>query len=329
MRAAIAVAVLFSCGLAGCFSSLQQGTSVESPGGGTSSCVGVGCHHGIEGGSGGSGSSSSSSMGSTSSGSVGSSVGGSSSSGSSVGGSSSSGGVDAGANCPAFFLASQIVDIATRMGLVGATISAVGLDGATIAGASASTDANGNFVICVPANVAFSIQITAQGYPDSVLENVLMTAETQGAFFTKGIPLVSNQDLAVLGNVVPYDPAKGAVLVSVNSLSGGAPCQDASGWELSVALPDGGTLPDGGALPFSRIYMGADFFPDATLQVTASNGDAFIYDIDPTITDLVALVAVNTNPDAGECPDINAQVGLQSTAPIATQVLTFAPIIVP
>jgi len=336
-RSVVAIAVsLGLLGLTGCFNSLQDDAGVQSQQGG-GGCVGAGCHHGIGGGSGdgsqggSSSGGSGSSSGSTSVASSSGSSSGGSASGSSQGGSSSSGGIgDAGYDCPDFYVASSVFDLATKEPIPGATIAAVGLNNAPIPGAAASAAVVGTFVMCVPANVDLSVQISAPGYPESVLEDFVMTSESEGTFFTKGIPLLSSEDLTVLMADVPYNPALGAVLISVNSLSGNPPCQDASGFVLSVGFPDGGALPDGGtALPFSRVYLGNSFLPDPSLTLTEANGDALLYDIDPNLTNLVTLQAVNTNPDAGECPIISAQVGFQSTAPIGTQILTFAPMILP
>jgi hypothetical protein len=144
-----------------------------------------------------------------------------------------------------------------------------------------------------------------------------------------GMPLLSNSDLVALNALLPYDTSKGTLLVSVNSLSKAPTCYDSAGWQLSIEFPDGGTLPDGGGLPYQKAYLDSSFLPDPTLQVTSTQGDAFFYDIDTTLTDRVEIVAVNTNSNSGTCVNIGAQIGLQGTARVTAQALTFAPVLNP
>jgi hypothetical protein len=337
MRAATAVAILGACSLAGCFSTTQEGSGVLSSGGagGAGGCVGTSCHKGIGGGSGGgAGSTGAAAAGTSGGSSAGGTSGGDSGGGSGSNGgttaafSVSDGGLDAGVSCPDVYLASTVIDIQSQEPIVGATISAFGLNGVPIQGASAATQADGSFVVCVPSNVTFSLEFTATGYQASVLEDTLLTKSETVVFFYNGIPLVPQELMAVVEGFVPgvFNTSQGAVLVSVNSLSGTAPCQNASGWQLSLSQLDGGALPDGG---FQMVYLSSSLLPSPGLQVTASNGDALFYDIDPNLVGRVAIQAVDTNADAGECPIVSDQIGLQGTALVAGQLLTFGPIMVP
>jgi hypothetical protein len=317
MRVAIGIGLLGSCGLAGCFTSLQQGAGVQSSVG-QSTCVGAGCHHGAGGGSGGS---SSSSTAATPSGSSS----GSSGSGTSQGGSSSSGGdVDAGVDCPQLYVTSNLYDTASLAPVVGATVQAVGLNGVPLEGAAATSQSDGTFTVCVPPSVTFSLQVTAPGYPEAALEDLMLAQSETLAFTQGGLGLISNQDLSAFGAVVGYDPSMGIMLVQVSSISGVPPCV-ATGWQLSVSFTDGGALPDGGPLPYSRAYLDpVSYLPDSSLQATSSLGEAIFYDLDPNLTDRVAIEAVDVDVDAGACPVENGQFGLQGTALVQAGVLTFA-----
>jgi hypothetical protein len=333
MRIATTVGLLGTCGLIGCFNTLQQGTGVESP---ETGCVGN-CHHGSVAGSGatrgGSSSGSAASTtggGSSSAASSSASAGGSSSSGSvqSSGGSSSggsSGGADAGIDCPQLYVASTLTDVAGETPIAGATVSAVGLDGVTLPGAQAKSQADGFIALCVPPNVEFSLTVTATGYPETILEDVILITSETLSFGGHGMSLLSDNDLGAFSALVPVNQAMGTLLVSVNSATGDKsdPCYDSSGWQISI------TVPDGGAVPHQQVYIDNTFLPNPTLTSTESQGDAFFYDIDTSVTDRVAIVAINTNADAGVCPNINAQIGLQGTALVEPQAITVAPIVNP
>jgi hypothetical protein len=327
MRAAIAFGLLASCGLAGCFTSLQEDAGVESPLG--PACVSANCRRGSAGGSGSSSSGATSEAGGTTSGS--SSSGASSGEASSSGSSSSSGAgtPDGGPDCPELYVASTVSDIAAQTPIAGVTITALGLDGVPIAGASASSDATGYFALCVPANTEFSLEATAQGYPETILEDAVLLKSETFSFGTGGMPLLSQSDLTALNALVPFNPNMGTMLVSVNSVSKAPLCYDSAGWTVALAFPDGGSLPDGGGLPYQRVYLSNEFLPDPTLTATDSQGDTFFYDIDTNATDRVAIIAANTNTNAASCPNISAQIGLQGTALVEPQALTFAPVLNP
>jgi hypothetical protein len=333
MRIAVIVGLLGTCGLIGCFNALQQGTGVQSP---ETGCVGN-CHHGSGGGSGAtrggtSGGNGSSTTGgaSTAAASSGASAGGSSSSssGSSSGVSSnggSGGGSDAGIDCPELYVASTLNDIAGQTPIAGATVSAVGLDGVTLPGASAESQADGFVALCVPPNVEFSLNVKATGYPETILEDVVLITSETLSFGGHGMTLLSNNDLGAFDTLVPIDETKGTLLVSVNSATGDKsdPCYDSSGWQVSL------TVIDGGAVPYKEVYIDNTFLPNPTLTATDAQGDAFFYEIDTTVTDRVAIVAVNANADAGVCPNISAEIGLQGTALVEPQAITVAPILNP
>lgn len=90
-----------------------------------------------------------------------------------------------------------------------------------------------------------------------------------------------------------------------------------AGWTLGLALPDGGPIPDGG---YQLAYIGTSGIPDTGATATSSAGSALFYNIDPSITDFVAVTA--TNADAGSCVPVNSTLGFTGRLFVAEEGIT-------
>jgi len=282
-------------GLAGCFQSpsptpvvgcegCRGSTNLARGGGGSSSRAATGSSSGGAGSSGGSSSTVSSSNSTT---------------GSSSGSVTTSVGIADAGGCvaPLLELDSRIYDLATNTPVAGATVGAIGLNGVPVSGASAVSDANGRFAICLPNGVEVAPLVQAQDYPTTYASNFDLTRPLTSEGDRDGIPLASSQLLGSLSGLLPVNIAEAAVLVAVNSVSGTAPCaNNAAGWTLSLGLGDGGPLPDGG---YALYYSGTTGFPAAGLTETSANGGAMFFNVDTSLSNLLSVEA--TNPDAGPC----------------------------
>jgi hypothetical protein len=273
-------------------------------------CVGNSCSHGTTGkvfevtggasSSGGSGTSggassagSASSNGSSSGGTLGTSSGGGSSGGQTITCSNITAFTGDGGFCPGTWYGTRYADLGTCAEIVGATVEA--LDQNAVPIASATTDATGDFVFCLPAGSVYTPYVQAAGYPPSYL------AQQNAPPRPEWIGLVSTGTLAVVTGIQSYNSADGVVAVFFHS---SAACQDQSGWNVTLQLPDGGALPDGG---YEMLYLDPDDLPDPDLTATTSSGSAIALNVDTT---LVTYVAVSiSNPDAGACGDQSAELG--------------------
>jgi hypothetical protein len=213
---------------------------------------------------------------------------------------------------------------AESMGPVsGAAVIGTDINGVPIPGASTTSAADGSFQLCPPAGVVFTTQITAAGYPTTYFESLSLgtMAEPLGS-----LPLISTEVLGALGGFLPggFDSSDAAMLVPVRSLSGNC---SVAGWSISAGFPDGGTLPDGGGLPYQIAYLAASGLPSGTATSTSTEGAAILYNIDPTLTGQVAVVA--TNGSAGSCAPDNAALGLTGQVEVGGGAISIAPIVLP
>jgi hypothetical protein len=200
-------------------------------------------------------------------------------------------------------------------GFSGESITAIGGDGMLLP-ATAMTDPNGVFSLCLPAGLPFTLGVPAA----SPLP--LFTAECL------------NNDAGCLPQVTyPYaipttlaqtaDPNKG--MVEVDRLPFGAGRLDCplGGWSLGLTLPDGGPVPDGG---YVLVYFDSDSNPDP--QATATiGGPAYFYDIDTTISQFFVVTA--SNPDAGTCQAINRSLGMTGRVFVAPSAETIYLLVLP
>jgi hypothetical protein len=157
--------------------------------------------------------------------------------------------------------------------------------------ATASTAADGTFVLCAPTVGAFTPYVTAPTYGTTYYSE--LTGDVNSAL--QFIFMLPQTDLGLIGSLLAggYDTSQGTLIVNVtNSPS----CPDPSGWTLELTWVDGGPIPDGG---YREVYLGSSDVPDPTLTSTSEVGIAFLYDIDLSSTNFFAVSA--SNPDAGRC----------------------------
>ena len=323
-----AVSASLLLALASCFQATSTGTGVSDE---QQSCVGHCGHSSVAPRS--SGSSSGSASSSAIAGSSGGTTGGSGSSGSTSSGGSSSGNFQTSETfCPGVAIgelqgsctigtpfASQLVDILSCAAIPNATIAAIGSDGVPVSGAAATTASNGGFTFCAPMDSSFSIQITASGYPTTYYAELLDTTVS----YISQLAMVSTGALGAFGDFIPGGFASDKS-VAVVKLTGTACILDYAGWNLGLALPDGGPVPDGG---YQLIYLDSSGVPSPTATMTDSEGAVIIYNIDSSISDFYLVTA--SNPDAGSCPQITGADGFTGRIFVAPGTVAVAPIVLP
>jgi hypothetical protein len=286
----------------------ESGTGVEG------NCVGSACNHGTtgrtfqsggassgKGGNSGGSTGAASSSGSSSSGASSSSSGSSSSSsGSGSGGSSGGDSVTCsnitgfvwdGGSCQTSWYGTRFADLGTCAPLVGATVETLDPNGVPISGGSATTDATGEFLVCLPPGSVYTPYVQAANYPPSYL------SQQKGPPPQEWVGLISTDTLGAVtaflgGN---YNGALGVVAVFFQA--GGGCVQ--SGWNVALSLPDGGAFPDAG---FELRYLDSSDLPDPNLTATSTSGSAIFYNIDTSISSYVG-VSVTSAADAGGCQD--------------------------
>ncbi len=199
---------------------------------------------------------------------------------------------------------------------------------------SSTTDAAGTFQVCVPLDTPITFQIQASGFPTTYIEEIDVTSDAgPSTLLEKGLQLIAAQEITALGSLLqssgaPLDPSKGLILGAVLSISQTPPCNDAAGWSVGVAFLDGGTLSDGGSLPYNVAYLGKSDLPSVNATLTSSNGYAIVYNVDPAITEVAQLTAVNVD-GGGPCPSENASEMVTGRVTVGVSTITFAPYFVP
>jgi hypothetical protein len=219
-------------------------------------------------------------------------------------------------------LAAQIVDAIQCTVIAGATLSALGADGIPLAGASAVSDANGAFVFCVPYATPFTATVTATGYLNAYLAELTALQDAGAVQTVSQIALIQRSFLVAFSGFVPggYDSSEGLIIANI---SGPGNCEpDATGWTLSLALPDGGAFPDGGD---TLVYFGSSDVPDPTATETSADGTAVIVNIETPATGFVAVDTSKANP--GACPIINAQLGFTGRVLVGGNSCSYMPFI--
>ncbi len=144
-----------------------------------------------------------------------------------------------------------------------------------------TTLSDGSFFLCAPVGSPFFVQATAAGY-QTADSAILLEPGGPDTFFIWNGPfaLISTSLFpAFEGSLSPaVAPGTSLVILSITGQTCGA-----SGYAVAAALPDGGVLPDGGPLPFSVAYISGNF-PDSSLTATTDGGEAFLYNIDASLT---------------------------------------------
>ena len=207
----------------------------------------------------------------------------------------------------------QALDYTTCTPLAGASVTAIGADQTPIAGASVTSANDGTFSLCAPVGIPLSALVTAAQYPPTYSAEFVVSGD---GLASPQLPMFSDQVLAAIQTFIPggVNPSAGSVAIQVEANVGSgilttaaAGCEGlAAGWSIGLALPDGGGLPDGS---YQVFYLTPSLIPDSQATGTFSIGIGFIYDIDPTLLPgFFALQA--TNPDAGSCAPLSADLDL-------------------
>jgi hypothetical protein len=218
--------------------------------------------------------------------------------------------------------AAQTIDFVECTAVVNANISAIAPNGVPFAGVAATSDATtGAFAICLPANNAFTTEVTASQYPTTYL------AELDGLsnIGVGQIPLIGQDEEAIITELVPggYVATDGLIIIKISATGPCDPFQ--AGWSVSLALPDGGSYPDGG---YRVVYLGDSPVPDPTATSTSTLGLAFIYNIDLTLSSF-AVPVLQSPPGSEACPSLNAQLGFTGRAFLAANAGSLFPVLLP
>ena len=219
-------------------------------------------------------------------------------------------------------LAAQVIDAIACTAVAGANLSAVGADGVPIPGTSALSDANGAFASCIPFATPFTLTVTASSYLNTYVAEISIPADGGAPPDITQIALVQMDFLTAFSTFIPggYDSSKGLIIANV---SGPGVCAvDASGWALSLTLPDGGEEPDGGE---TLLYLGSSDVPNPALTATSADGTAVIVNIVPPASGYVSVSA--SKADAGACPNNNANIGITGRVFVSGNSNSFLPFI--
>jgi hypothetical protein len=192
-------------------------------------------------------------------------------------------------------------------------------NGVPVSGAAATSQSNGAFEICLPTDTPFSLQMTAPGYPTTYYAEML---NADAGFFAQ-LGSVSSDELNAVGAFVPGGVIPTRSIV-VAEMAASTCIKDRGGWSFSIWLPDGGSFPDSG---YQLLYLGSNDLPDPTVTVTAHNGGAIFYNIDPTLSDFVVITA--ENPDAGACEPLNSSIGMTGRVYVAGGSAAIDPFLLP
>jgi hypothetical protein len=138
------------------------------------------------------------------------------------------------------------------------------------------------------------------------------------------LPGISQSELLAFGGLAPGGiQPEGAIVVAkvvANDCADSIP-----GWSFALALPDGGPLPDGG---YQLLYFEPGFTPaPGGGTATTKTGTAMFYNIDPTLSSFLTFAA--TNPDAGSCQPMNAELGFTGRVYVTGGGVTIAPVLLP
>ena len=255
------------------------------------------------------------------------------SSGSSSSGSSSTSG-DGGINCPDVYIETRFYDGLLYTPIAGVDAQALDENGVPIPGSASISNSAGVAVCCVPHGVPVTLTANATSYPPVYLENAVLAfpwifglASSDGGT-ENGLLMLSTSTLQAVGPLfgTPLNLAQPVVVVSLTTLDPESPCRSQkSGWQIGVTLLDGGAIAAGS---YVEAYMGIDELPDPDAGVTTLGGVALLYDINLSIS-AMRVTAVNTNADAGDCPSLNATIGLTGVVETNNGEMTFAPVMMP
>jgi hypothetical protein len=215
---------------------------------------------------------------------------------------------------------SQTVDLIECVAVPNANVEAVAPDGVPFTGVAATSDATGEFALCLPENQAFSIEVQASMYPTTYF------AELDG-ISSDGVgqvPLLASEEVNLLESFIgDYASGDGLIIVKLSST---ALCDSSkAGWSLSLALPDGGSFPDGG---YEVLYMGSSFVPQQGATSTGTEGVAVIYNIDTTQSNFVVPILQSPAGDT-TCQPLNSFYGFTGRVYVAGNSGSLYPILLP
>jgi hypothetical protein len=195
-------------------------------------------------------------------------------------------------------VSSEVIDAVSFLSgstqpVVGADVSAIGLNGAPVGGESASTDSSGAFALCVAPGNDFSTQITAAGYVTAYIEDLVPTATIALPF----VPLSEADTVVAYSAVLPGFVATDSMIIAEVIPAGAQPpCDDPAGWTFSA------TLMDGGAITFEVIYAGdggpldqTSVATEAIVQAGHTIGMGFVYDLNPSVATAVRITATQAS----------------------------------
>jgi hypothetical protein len=207
----------------------------------------------------------------------------------------------------------------------GASVTAIDATGAAITGATATTDVNGAFGLCLPNGGPFSVELTADGGQTTYSPELEDPDAGPWAFQVGVVAPTSLQDLAA---VAPggFAASQGIVAVAVLALEAGNPACQLTGWTFGLALPDGGPVAAGG---YQVLYTGPEsntkVVPGAT--ATGLTGNAYLYNIDTTVSDFFVVTA--SSPAMPACQPVGASIGLTGRVYVAAGATTVYPLVLP
>jgi hypothetical protein len=202
---------------------------------------------------------------------------------------------------PPIIFSAQVIDFCNNYSpLEGVQVSLLG------GGASALTDAQGNYSLPVQAGIPFTQVVQLTGYQTAYVGEVQIEADL--LLTVTQIPLVCNSAYQSLtGSFTNFDTNEGVILAKVDTLASSGPCTDQSGWTFQIT-PSGGE---------TYLYFDVTGTPNPTLTATESYGIGSVYDIAASRVLLSAQ-----KPDAG-CANAGAQVGLTGYVDLAPGILSY------
>ncbi len=196
-------------------------------------------------------------------------------------------------------------------GVVPLTKVAVGAFGCPMS--PVTTADGGRFTLCVPANAPITPLFSLHGYVTLELAELDPTVDVslQGTAGGGGIFMISTLVQSFLGTSVSINPAAGAAIALVQSLSGTGACApldgglpDYAGWVVKAQYLDGT------AGPWPVGYLGGQAI-DPSATSTSAAGVALIYNI--TDATEIKVTASRVSPDpanlSAACPLQNSALG--------------------
>jgi hypothetical protein len=204
-----------------------------------------------------------------------------------------------------------------------AAVTAVDGNGQPISAASATTNGDGSFALCLPADAPFSVEVTAPSFlPTYAAESLNLDAGASG-FLPQLIAVPSDVSGELAAASSSFDPTKAIVAFQTEAFGLGSFLCAQNGWSFGLTLPDGGAVPDGG---YDVAYYD-QFVLNLAATATDFEGIAYIYNLDPTLSSFYVVSA--TNPDAVGCAPLNQSLGMTGRIFVAGGAATSYPVVLP